>query len=279
MIREFNKLNILYTTDDASFTDLSANLVDYNKEDSENVTLADSDYLYIGFSRPINRCYIELSTANTNSGILSVDYYNGSSYTGVTGYHDSTKGLNRSGFVQWDRNIDDEESVAVDSLTRYWYRFSISSTSSAMVIKGINIVFADDRDLKREFEEISEFLPENETSFILKHEASRNHLIQDLRADGRFKEDFSTGYLKDITCFDLLDISQVNVAATYLCLSKIFSNVSDEVDDKYQIRSNNYFKMYKDAMSTFYLDVDLDNDGKQDISERMRANTATLVRR
>lgn len=279
MIREFNKLNILYTTDDASFTDLSANLVDYNKEDSENVTLADSDYLYIGFSRPINRCYIELNTANVNSGDLSVSYFNGTSYVSVSGYHDSTKGLNRSGFIQWDRNIDDEENVAVDSLTRYWYRLSINSTSSAMVFRGINIVFADDRDLKREFEEISEFLPENETTFILKHEASRNHLIQDLRADGRFKEDFSTGYLKDITCFDLLDISQVNVAATYLCLSKIFNNVSDEVDDKYQVRSNNYFKMYKDAMSTFYLDIDLDNDGKQDILERMRANTATLVRR
>lgn len=279
MIREFNKLNILYTADDASFTDISDNLVDFNADDTESVTFASTDYIYVGFNRPINTFYLELSTANTNTSVLSVDYYNGTSYTSVSGLHDSTKGLARSGFVRWDRNLTDEASVAVNSLTRYWYRLSVDVTTSAMVLQGLNLVFADDRDLKREFEEILDFLPDNTTSFILKHEATRNHVVQDLRADGRFKEDFSSGYAKDITAFDLLDISQVNLAATYLCLSKIFSNVSDEVDDKYIQRSREYMSLYTRAMGTFYLDLDLDNDGKQDISERMRSNTASVIRR
>jgi hypothetical protein len=148
-----------------------------------------------------------------------------------------------------------------------------------MVVNGLNIVFSDDQDLKRELYEIEKFLPVGVNSHILSHVSARDEIIQELRADGRYKKDFSTGKLKDITAFDLLDISQVNTASKYLTLSKILFSVSDNPEDFYSVKANHYRGLYNKSMKTFYLSVDVDDDGKVDNSENMASNNGGLVRR
>jgi hypothetical protein len=278
MLRVKNKLTVLHD-DNSTFTDYSTDAIDFDRDSITIALNASEDYLYVGFEKAINTFYVEVGNANANAGSFTAEFYNGTTWTALVGFFDETKSFTRSGFLRWDRNQTDDADVAVNGTTARWVRFRPSVTHSATLIKGINIVFADDADLKREYFEIDSFLPKDESSFILTHVASRDHMIQELRNSGNFKQDINTGLNKDITAFDLLDTSQVKMAATYLALYKIFIVVSDDVDDKWSVKAKEYKSLYKIAMNTFYLDIDTDNDGTQDLDERLAPNTFRLVRR
>jgi len=278
MLRTKNKLSVF---DDAnsSFSDYSTEALDYDR-DTFTITLNSStSYLYVGFYKPINVFYVELGTVNTNAGAFTGEFYNGSAWVALSGLYDETSSLTRSGFIQWDRNQTSEESVAVDSVTKYWYRFRPSVTHSATVINGLNIVFSDDQDLKREYFEASNYLPSGETSHVLTHVAARDHIIQHLRNSGHYKESLATGKAKDITAFDILEMGQIKLAATYLALSKIFLSVQDTQGDVEMEKSKYFMGLYATAIKTFYLDLDLDDDGINDDSETLASATGRLLRR
>jgi len=278
MLRVKNKLTV-FDDNNSSFTDYSREALDFDR-DAFTITLNSStSYLYVGFYKPINIFYVELGTANTNAGVLAGEYYNGTTWASLTGMYDETASLTRSGFIQFDRNLTDEASVAVDGTIKYWYRFRPSVTHSATIINGLNLVFADDNDLKREHYEISDALPSGESSFILAHVAARDEIIQYLRNSGHYKQSLSDGLNKDVTIFDILDMGQIKLAATYLALSKIMLSRQDEVDDYYMQQSRHYRGMYSTAIKTFYLDLDQNDDGIKDISEQLGSATGRLLRR
>lgn len=277
MIKAHNKLHIEYYDGVSTYTDYSKEMLDFGR-DTASITLASSETLYIGFDKPIAAFFVEMSTANTNSSTISLKYYNGSAFTACAGLYDDSNGFSRSGFIRWDRNQTDEAVTTIDSAEKYWYELTVSADTSACVFQGLNLVFADDQDLTREVPNISKYL-DGASSFILYHEAVRDELIQRLRADGSYKEDLATGDVKDITAFDLLDISQVKVPATHLALAKIFFDCSDDPDDIFMMKSKEYRNLYNMGMNTFYLSLDLDNDGISDEFEEMSDNSPMLVRR
>lgn len=278
MIKEYNKLHIEYFDGVSTYTDYSKEMLDFGR-DTASITLTSAQKIYIGFEKPIAAFFVEMSTANTNSSTISLKYYNGSAFTAVAGLYDDSNGFARSGFVRWDRNQTSEAKTTIDSVEQYWYELTVDADTSACVFQGLNILFSDDQDLKREVPEITKYYASGASSFVLAHEAARDELIQDLRSSGKYKEDLATGDLKDITAFDLLDISQVKVPSTYLALSKILFAASDDVDDIYMMKSKEYRGLYNKCMDTFYLNLDTDNDGISDDHEEMADNTSVLVRR
>ena len=276
MLRIKNKLTVL-DDDNGSFSDYSTEAIDYDRDTFSATLNSASSYLYVGFSKPVNILYIELSTTNTNAGTLSAEYYNGTDFISISGFYDESANFNRSGFFQWDRNQDDEAVTTVDGKELFWYRFRPSVTTSAVTFKGLNLVFSDDNDLKREFFEISDYLPSGETSHILTHVAARDHIIQVLRNSGSYKQN-SAGTRSDITIFDLHEISQVKLASTYLVMQKIFSSVIDDPDDVFKQKADEYMKNYSMAIKTPFIDIDTDDDGIKDKSEAMRARTTRIFR-
>lgn len=285
MIKLKEKLTILHD-DNSVFNDLSNNLASFDR-DTESLTFVSAeDSIYVGFYKPINCFYVHLGTANTNDVELSVQYYNGSAFTSVSGLHDDSKGFQRSGFVKWDRNLKDlndnldEAKTTVNSSEKYWYKLDLSGDSSAMVINGLNLVFCDDQDLKREVFEIldTNFLPSGETSHILTLEACKNQIIQDLNLLGKDKKDAVTGYTEGISAFDILDASEVNLASVNLALSKIFSNVQDQVDDLYMQKSEMYKGKYNKIINAMEIKVDADDDGKYDKEERDNIIRGRIIR-
>lgn len=278
MLRVKNKLTV-FDDNDGVFSDYSREALDYAR-DTFTVTLDSStSYLYVGFFKPINVFYANVSTANTEASVLSGEYYNGTAWANLDGFYDETNAFFRSGFIQWSRNQDGEAKTTVNSIELYWYRFSVSVTSSATTFSGLNIVFSDDNDLKREYYEVSDFLPTGETSHILTHVATRDHIIQFLRNSGHFKESNNTGNVYDITAFDLLDIGQIKLAATYLALSKIFLSVQDNTDDVFLDKSKHFLSLYNSAIRTFYLDLDQNDNGITETSEKLASATGRLIRR
>ena len=271
MIKINEKLTILHD-DNSSFNDISKSMAGFGR-DTETLTYTQGeDSIYIGFYKPINTFYIDFGTANTNAATLSLSYYNGSSFTAVDGLYDDSKGFTRPGFIRWnrgrDRDSNDEAKTTVNSTELYWYKLDLSATTTEIVINGINIVFSDDQDLKRELYEYSEYLPANQSTFILTHEAVRDEIIQDLNLKGRQKYNSATQLTSDVSAFDLLDVSEVKLAATHLALAKIMMNVSDSVDDLYMQKHLLYKQRYNNIINSMDLTIDHDDDGKRDNIER-----------
>ena len=280
MINVNEKLTVLYS-DNGVFTDYSNLSASFGRDSYTISYNFEEDYIYIGFYKPINTFYAEIDHPNHENDDLIVEYYNGTAFTGVAGLFDNTNNFERSGFVRWDRNQINEAKTTINSTELYWYRLTVDQCTHNIIFDGLNLVFADDQDLKKELYEIDTdtYLPNGQSSHIMTHEACRDEIIQSLRADGRYKEDFATGYLKDITAFDLLDISQVKLAATYLAMAKIMLNISDDENDVFAYKHNRYLSMYNSAMKTMYLNVDTDDDGVEDTHEQLADNTAKLIRR
>jgi hypothetical protein len=266
MIKINEKLTILHD-DNSVYADLSNSLVGFDRDTASMTFVTAEDSIYVGFYKPINVFYTELGTVNTNANTMTVKYYNGTAFTACDGLYDDTKGLARSGFTRWGRGQATEAKTTINSVELFWYKIDLSVDSSAMVIDGMNIVFSDDQDLKRELFEISKYLPSGETSHILSHVSARDEIIQNLNIIGKIKIDSVSGWAEGITAFDLLDVSEVKLASTYLVLSKIMFAASDEVDDSYMIKSERYSKLSGNIINNIKLKVDRDDDGKVDQSE------------
>lgn len=276
MLRIKNKLTV-FDDANATFTDYSREALDYDR-DTFTITLDSStSYLYVGYYKPINTFYLELGTANANAGTLVGEYYNGTTWVAITNLYDESSSLTRSGFVQWDRGLTDEALVAINSVEKFFYRFRPSVTHSATVINGLNIVFSDDTDLKREFFEASNFLPSGETSHVLTHVAARDHIIQVLRNSGAFKNT-ALGENKDITAFDIHDAGQIKLASTYLVLSKMFGAVMDDPDGLYKTKSDDYMTNFSMAIKAPFIDLDRNDDGINDASEKVQFRTLRMFR-
>lgn len=275
MLKIKNKLTVLHD-DNSSFSDYSVEALDFDRDTFTMALHQSEDYLYVGFSKPINVFYVELSTANTNAGTFTGQFYNGSAWTSLVGFYDETASFTRSGFIQWDRNQTAEAATTVNSTEKFWYRFRPSVTHSSTVVSGLNIVFSDDNDLKKEFFEISDFLPSGESSHILSHVASRDQIIQTLRNGGDYK--IGGGNKLDITAFDLLDVSQVKLASTYLTLYKIFTAVMDDPDDVYKRKAEEFKSNYSMAIKAPFIDIDSDDDGILDANERLSVRTTRIFR-
>lgn len=261
------------------FSDYTQQAYDYSRDSFTLDLVAADDYLYLGRYKPFNAVYVEMATANTTDTTFTAEFYNGTAWTSLTLQSDDSDAMQRSGYIRWD--IDDDWSeVAVNSTTKYWIRLRPGSDFLASTaVQGINIVFADDIDLKEEFFEVSSYLPSGESSFILTHQSVKKDILQKLRRDGRYLVSAATGSVKDVNEWDLNNYDQVRNAAKHLALSKIYMNISDSVGDVWMIKSEKHQKMYSESMDMFFLSIDYDDTGFESNAEKESAGHARLVRR
>lgn len=144
---------------------------------------------------------------------------------------------------------------------------------------GVNVVYADDIDLKSENRAINDYLAEGDTSFIAYHVAARNEIVQTLRNGGNSKNSADTSLALQrlqMNKWDILDRGEIRQAAKYLCLSKIFFDSSDNIEDKSYERFKDYEGMYGASFKLFYMSLDLNDDGNTDVNENMELNGVTV---
>ena len=276
MIRINEKLTVLHDNN-SSFSDFSPEMVDFDRGTASFTFVTAEDSIYVGFYKPINTFFVQMGTANTNAAAMTIKFHNGTIFTNVSGVFDDSVALNRSGFVRWDRNQIDEVVTTINSVEQFWYKLNLSVDSSAMVLNGLNIVFSDDQDLKRVLPEQDKYFSSGETSHILTHMAARNEIIQSLNLLGKEKIN-SDGVVEDVSSFDLLEVSEVNLASTYLVLSMIMMNLSDELDDIYMQKQEKYQSKYDKIINSITLRIDADDDGIDDEIEREDQNFGFIRR-
>lgn len=262
---------IIKHDDNGVFTNHTHRMATFGRDNVTLTILSAEDYIWVGFHKPINAIYIDVVTADVTESILECSYWNGSAYVDTTTLTDDTLGLFRAGFVKWDRELTDQAKSVLDGEEMFWYRVKPNVDRAGLVLSGINLVFSDDYELSLEQPYISdsEFLG-TEVSHIKTHSAVKAAIIQKFRNKNYIKYNNITGDREDITCWDLLDIEEVKLAATYLALSKIYFQLSDNADDVWSSKATYYEEKFEKFINIARLSLDIDDDGLESTGENKK---------
>lgn len=277
-------LNIRHLTND-----YSEELNDFLEEDVF-LTITTTDPLYFGKEKPLNNLYVNYTTASATKVEFSVQYHNGTSWVGVLNLEDDTKKQTRSGFVTWqeaDDNTDIEE-VDVDGITQYWYRL-VPSNDTTVTLKAIGVLFSQDRDIYQarkalDDQDFKSAVVGSDTDYVRIHLEVKEQLIQDIRNEGILKYQSENDperlkFYRNITEWDLFDIDEVKQAAKMLALSKIYSTLSDAIDDKWDQEARRFYSQYTKNMDMAHVSLDRDNDGKLQQNENIKQVKSTRMSR
>ena len=267
--------------DSLSISDYSLALKEY---DTAPVTLelTTASYLYIGFEKLFSSVFVELSSKSLAGSTLSAEYFDGTTWQALSIF-DETNGLSKSGFINFVAP-EDMAANTIDAKEKIYIRLKTDIDTGAIGIKLIDIMFSSDLDLTKIRENIVSKFALNGT-WIGKHIAARDHIIQVIRNKGNVKEVKKNEGLiteeilyKDIDKFDFLDPSQLRVAASYLALYFIFwYELSDEEGDKWQLKAAEMLKLYEDAINAFFVALDFNDDGKQDAKEEAKSDAIRTI--
>lgn len=243
-----NDLTIYHNT-----TEVSKDLQDYQR-DSYKITLGQTDKIYIGLYKPFNSLYVELIKINESPGALTARYGG----TDLPFFDDQTNNLTRSGFLKW-KKPDDWNASVINGDNLFW--IELSGLTTELEIRAINILFSDDNDLKKELQSIEKYLAQGQISFAPTHQTVRDDIVQTLRNKGKSKASKKCN-LDKITKWDLLDISEVNLASKYFVLEKIFWQASGAPGDKFSVRQREAKAEGDKAFDLFFLSLDENDSGK-----------------
>ena len=218
--------------------------------------------------------------ANAVSTSLTAEYWNGSAWTAVAGLIEDTKAFSRSGFIQFEKPSDWAKTT-VNGAEKFFIRFApLLDLSVGTSIQGMNIVFSDDQDLKGIYPAVANYLGSTETTFILRHENSRDLIIQELRNRAFQKKGDLKSYYESIDPWDILEIDEVRMWSANLTMSNIFSSLQANTNDLYSQKSEEFSEKAEYYKAAVFLTLDKDDDGVMDSSESASdISTRRLIRK
>lgn len=238
--------------------------------------LLSTDFLYFGFHGKFASRYIQVGVVNSVVSALTIEYWNGATWTVVDDLIDQTaiggKTLAQSGFISW-QNKDDWKKKAlapIDSdIEMYWLRLSVSVSLDALTaLKCVLNVFSDDNILRAYFPELVSdvnYLPSNQTSFLQQHVAAKDLVVLRLK-QRKIIDDES----------EIIDANDVAVAATYAAAKLILQPIAtgDAPKELLSLAS----KGFDSEISRVSFATD-EGDGKIDDEERVQDLSVEMVRR
>ena len=110
MIDPRNKLKLFYKDGANPVEEFSRDVADFGR-DEYSLTFKAGDTIYIGYEKPINAFYVELTTASTQSGTITLQQNTTDGLEDVNFFHDDTRNFQRSGFIQWERIRSENQAV------------------------------------------------------------------------------------------------------------------------------------------------------------------------
>ena len=268
--------------DDGGFTDLTDKVFDFSR-DASLLQLKTTSTFYIGFKKPFNFFYNSFTVLNTAVNKLTVKYHDVTDdiLKDVSNLSEETEGFTREGFISFKRpELDSQATTAwkkttVDGEEMFWLVITTDADHDVTTeLNAVGILFANDQDI---IEERSNIVSKHATSertstWVIKHQAARNEIVQAIRNQGKAKvalgSSLEPSRFLDITAFDFLRLEQIRQAAKWLCLAKIFMNeLSDKEDDKWMMLGEQFMENYTTAFDVFLLSLDSDDDGEEDYVE------------
>lgn len=264
-----SRLSVIYSNG-VTDADYSVELQDFRR-DPVNLTLEPTDFIYVGYYKPINALYAYLTAFNTNVSSLDLEYYSTSGWAPLAAT-DETRAFTRSGFITWDRP-EDSTKTTVAGINQHWIRIAANDSLSLATFQALNILFSDDNDISQEVPALIDdcFYQQNQTSHTLHHAASKNYIMGRLRSLQYIKH--TENGEENINEWDLLDIYELRQASTYYTISQIYFNLSDNPEDAYWSKYQDYIKRFEECFNLGRLRIDQNDNGKVDLEEKRPIKT------
>ena len=182
--------------------------------ENENISAhltGSSDYIEVSYKKPLKQLYFDFQVGAGDSPVLTAETFKNGNWTAIKTL-DETKGLKKSGFTYFleDWELKDGE---------YKVRLSVNHNTGTMKIRGINLVFCNDNDLRFAWSGVSRFLPRDFNTQIQVLEEATRYITQKINNMGKFK--FNGESVSRINRFDFLDITQIKEAAKFYALHTI----------------------------------------------------------
>jgi hypothetical protein len=264
-----------------TYSDLSVYLNELNG-DGNDFYLLSTHYVYLGYKKIVNQIFIEMAIANSVSNAMTVEQYNGSSWVELKKI-DETQGLKKSGFVYFDEDTNNSQKTTIDGTEAVWYRLKFSSNhSSTSRIRGINLVFNNEQDMKKYEPSIANYYPKNFSSHINSILAAREEILSRINNSDKkvyyYPDVYSNEFSVDaslFTQFDLFNVDELRECSTLLAIYNWYLNRSDaNGGDIYGEKAKEYLNRFERAFKLWAgksLSLDRNGDGKEDNFERQQS--------
>lgn len=244
-------LRVLYS-DNGVVTDYS---IEAQNDTVPAVMVAAEDYIYVGQYYPFNNIYFELSVANTNASVMSVEYWNSKQFVPAVDILDATKVAGatfaRNGVIQFSPDIDHNwgqvrDTSKADAPTHlqgremydlYWVRLKVSADLSASTaLKRVGYSFATNAMLAGIDPEISQYLTpwggSSKLNWDEQIQLASLHLVADLRSRGIV-----------VHGGNILRFDDVALATAYRSLAIIYGPLGQAFDSRRQQALEQYEKL------------------------------------
>lgn len=135
-------------------------------------------------------------------------------------------------------------------------------------------LFSTDDELKTREHDIVRWVPDGFSSWNHVHRQAQMNILDWLDEIRLFKNDMSRW-----TAADLVQNEQFRRISIYTTLRMIFSSLSNQVGDVFDLKSKYYLGLEKESKNRNYVSLDLNGDGEISDGERADLRTFGLVRR
>ena len=255
--------------------DGSAAMASFSDNRTVEATEATVNIIEIKYTKALNSLFIYMPTPSTNTEtFVSMTYTDpDGSNIPFTDFVDGTQGLTQSGYIYWKPQMDTYTVFPRGA------EFTITLTYNTgfdIVFGGINTLFCDKFDLLREYPDLDSLLGISSESVISTQlirimESTMLEIEKKIQNSPFWKEDrqyFFTA--KQLDRWDLLQINEINQAAIFWTLGKIFYFLSDSPGDIYSLKSGDYRARGETAFESVNLSLDFNDNGSLDVFEGER---------
>jgi hypothetical protein len=133
-------------------------------------------------------------------------------------------------------------------------------------------LFSSDNDLMGHESKIYDYLPKEYSSFNHLHRSSQSVIMDSLTQRG-----YEKAIGVPLTKADIFNVDEVKQWSKFLTLSTIFSASSNEVNDFFSVKAQQYKELAERSAQRAYVTLDTDQDGQPDT--QINLTVGRLVRR
>ncbi len=241
------------------------------------IPLQTTDSLYIGYHGRFASRFIQVSIPNAVASLMTVEYWNGTSWEDVDDFLDQTasggKTLAQSGFISWQNKADwaARNLTGIDAdVSLFWIKVTVSANlTGTTAIKSVIDLYCDDNLLRAYFPEIitdTNYLPDGKTNFIEQYIAAKELVVLRLKQRKKIETDAQ-----------IIDPNDVAVAATYAAACLIMRPIatSDHAKAIAAVACNGF----EDEIGKVTIPTDDNMDGIISDDERMQSFAVKVERR
>lgn len=258
-------------------SDEVTNKTAFQSVDTQAFNLQTTDSFYLGSTGKFSSRYFDLKAPNGSASVLTVQYWNGSTWVDVDDLVDQTsqsgKTMYKSGFISWVNKTDWVKCslTGVDSdVELYWVKLTVSANlDSGTIIQSIANLFSDDDMLRIYYPEIANdpnYLPDGKKNFVDQHWAAKNLVVLRLKQRKLIADESQ-----------IIDISDVAQAAVHAVAWIIINPIASS--DEKQALAARAWEAFGEEINSTNLHVDQDKDGILSDAEKTDLNSTWVTRR